>query len=207
VIPTVVDTEVFKPPDVTPKGVTLTMGWIGTHSTFPFLASIFPVLEKLGKKHRFKLKIVGSGRDDVRVTGVEIESIPWSLDREVADFQSFDIGLYPVTVSDSANPEWLRGKSGFKAIQYLAVGVPFVMTPVGVCAEIGEPGRTHFNAETADDWYNSLERLLQDDGLRAQMGHRAREHALENYDLSDHAERLAAVFEEIVGRKRPPGRL
>jgi hypothetical protein len=87
-----------------------------------------------------------------------------------ADFQNLDIGLYPIVPSPSANEEWLRGKSGFKAVQYMSVGVPFVMSPVGICAEMGESGRTHLNAETAEDWYNSLSQLLEDSELRRRMG-------------------------------------
>ena len=136
VIPTVVNTEIFAPTERTNE--TPVIGWIGTHSTFSFLESLFPVLERLAKNHRFKLRIVGAGRKDVNIEGVEIENLDWNMERDVADFQNLDIGLYPITVSSSANEQWILGKSGFKAIQYLAVGVPFVMSPIGVCAEIGE---------------------------------------------------------------------
>ena len=192
VIPTVVDTDIFCP--VEKHNDVPVVGWIGTHSTFPFLESIFPVLKKLAEKHRFILKVVGSGRDDVRLDGVEVINQKWDLEREVEDFRSIDVGLYPVTVSASANRDWILGKSGFKAIQYLAVGVPFVMSPVGVCAEIGEPGTTHFNAETDEDWYNFLNKLLSDPELRQRMGRNARQHSIDNYSLSKQAEKLAESF-------------
>ena len=101
--------------------------------------------------------------------------LPAGKGREVEDFQSFDIGVYPITVSGSANEQWILGKSGFKAIQYLAVGTPFVMSPVGVCAEIGQVNETHFNAESLEDWYNSLSRLIADAELRSTMGARGRQ--------------------------------
>src|SRR5262249_43823831 len=47
VVPTVVDLEEFRPRKITPEGGTLTVGWIGTHSTFPFLESIRSVLTDL----------------------------------------------------------------------------------------------------------------------------------------------------------------
>jgi len=59
---------------------------IGTHSTFPYLESIFPVLSELAKEYRFRLKIVGAGKDEVRIPGLEVENLPWKLEREVADF-------------------------------------------------------------------------------------------------------------------------
>jgi glycosyltransferase involved in cell wall biosynthesis len=199
VIPTVVDTDEFTPAlKANPVPV---VGWIGTHSTFPFLEWLFPVLEELGAKHRFKLKIVGAGRTDISVKGVEVISSPWELDREVGDFQSLDIGLYPMTLSDSANEEWLLGKSGFKAIQYMAVGIPFVMSPIGVAGDIGEPGKTHFNASSERDWYTQLEKLLSDSELRLRMGESGRRHSLDNYTVEQQANLLATTFREAAKKK------
>ena len=195
VIPTVVDTEVFKPTDR--NNEVPVIGWIGTHSTFPFLEKLFPVLRELAAKHRFVLKIVGSGRERIDLEGVEVQNRPWTLDREVEDFQTLDIGLYPIDTAGSLDPAWLAGKSGFKAIQYLAVGVPFVMTPVGVCAEIGEHEKTHFNASTREDWYNALDKLLSDGELRKEMGRAGREHSISNYRLEMHAETLARTLREV----------
>jgi glycosyltransferase involved in cell wall biosynthesis len=207
VVPTVVNLDVFRPREERAEARTLNIGWIGTHSTFPFLESIFPVLERLAEKHRFILKIVGAGRPDIKIKGLEVENLEWNLARETEDFRSLDIGLYPVTVSASANPEWIKGKSGFKAVQYMAVGVPFVMSPVGVCAEMGEPGTTHFNAETETDWYNSLDSLLSDVGMRARMGAAGRQYALKNFELERQADLLADTFERVAKeRKRTSGR-
>jgi glycosyltransferase involved in cell wall biosynthesis len=200
VIPTIADTGKFCPAEK--DNDIPVVGWIGTHSTFPFLESLFPVLERLASKHNFILKVVGAGKEDVSIPGVNTTSLEWNLDREVADFQSLDIGLYPVVISDSANSEWLMGKSGFKAIQYMAVGIPFVMSPVGVCAEIGEADSTHFNAATDEDWCNSLDNLLSNGELRKQMGEKGREHSLKYYSVSVHAETLARALEAVSIRGR-----
>jgi len=195
VIPTVVDTDKFKP--VEKNNDPLVIGWIGTHSTYPFLESLFPVLERLAKKHRFKLRIVGSGVNEVKIDGVEVENLDWNLEREIEDFASLDIGLYPIALSDSANKEWLLGKSGFKAIQYLSVGVPFVMTPVGVCSELGIVEQTHLNAQTAEDWYNSLDILLSDGGYRKAVGKSGREVALEHFGLDRQADLLTEAVRQV----------
>lgn len=197
VIPTVVDTQVFTPIEKTSEIPVI--GWIGTHSTFPFLETLFPVFARLAKTQRFKLRIVGAGKKDVNIDGVETENIDWSIDREVADFQSFDIGLYPITVSSSANEQWILGKSGFKAIQYLAVGVPFVMSPVGVCAEIGEVNATHFNAVSPEDWYNSLSKLISNAELRRSMGANGRKYSLDHYSVPVQASILARAMKSVCG--------
>ena len=197
VIPTVVDTDVFAPRPRATEGQ-LVLGWIGTHSTFPYLQAIFPVLQSLAKTHRFKLKVVGAGTSAVSIPGVEVENLEWKMAREVADFQSFDVGLYPIDPSLYAE-KWAAGKSGFKAIQYMAVGIPFVAAPVGAMAEIGEAGVTHFAATTTEEWFQRLELLLADPQARQTMGAAGRRHAVENYSLEDQAHKLALALREAVG--------
>jgi glycosyltransferase involved in cell wall biosynthesis len=197
VIPTVVDLDRFRP---RPDGVRSdppVIGWIGSHSTYPFLETLFPVLQRLARSRRFRLRIIGSGRDEVRVPGVDVENLPWSLEREVEDFQGLDIGLYPI-VPD----EWSMGKSGFKAVQYLAVGIPYVVSPVGACDEIGEAGVTHFAATTEDEWHGALDRLLSDPELRRRMGGAGRQHAMRHYSVDAQAEKLAAAIRWSIELKR-----
>lgn len=200
VIPTVADTKVFRP--VEKDNRVPVLGWIGTHSTFPFLQTIFPTLEKLARKHEFVLKIVGAGEEKIEIEGVRVENLKWNLARETSDFQSLDIGLYPMKVVKNASDEWILGKSGFKAIQYLAVGIPFVMTPIGVCAEIGRPNLTHFNAVMEEDWYNALDKLLSEPDLRKKMGVSAREFSLEHYALEKQAEKLTELFKQIMASEK-----
>jgi glycosyltransferase involved in cell wall biosynthesis len=194
IIPTVVDTEVFRPVTKAPSDL-LVLGWIGTHSTFPYLERIFPVFQDLARTHRFKLKIVGAGTKEVNVPGVAVENLEWKLEREVQDFQSIDVGLYPVD-STMYSENWASGKSGFKAIQYMAVGIPYVASPVGVIEEIGQNGITHIHATTSIEWYEALDRLLSDAKLRSTMGAAGRSHVVEHYSLSDQTEKLAAALKE-----------
>ncbi len=200
VVPTVVDTEVYRPLKTAPEDGILVIGWVGTHSTFPSLEFLFPVLQDLAEKHKFRLRAVGTGRAGVDLPGVDTEFAPWSLANEITDFQRIDVGLYPIVTSPSASEEWLRGKSGFKAVQYMAVGVPFVMSPVGICAEMGIEGETHINAQTPADWYNALDRLLTDSELRRQMGDAGRRYSLEHFGVEEQADKLAEVFRAAVGR-------
>ena len=165
------------------------LGWIGTHSTFPYLESIFPVLGDLARRHKFRLKVVGAGKEGISVPGVALENSAWEINREVEDFQSIDIGLYPIDASLYSG--WASGKSGFKAVQYMAVGVPYVAIPVGGSAEIGEAGTTHFFAMTDEEWYQALDGLLASPDLREQMGAAGRRHVIEHYGLEAQADKLA----------------
>lgn len=196
IVPTVVDTEIFRPVARDASAVPV-LGWIGTHSTFPYLQSIFPVLEELATTQSFRLKVVGAGRNEIRIPGVEVDNLAWSLDREVADFQSLDVGLYPIDAALYSG-KWAAGKSGFKAIQYMAVGVPYVATPVGGSAEIGEVNTTHLFATTSSEWQNALANLLAHPELRQRMGVAARRHVIEHYGLAAQADKLAAALHEAA---------
>lgn len=200
IIPTVVDTEVFRPGPGGTAGNPAVLGWIGTHSTFPYLESIFPVLEDLARRHKFRLKVVGAGKEGISVPGVAVENAAWEIDREVEDFQSIDIGLYPIDASLYSG--WASGKSGFKAVQYMAVGIPYVATPVGGSAEIGEDGTTHLFATTNEQWHQALDKLLANADRRLQMGRAGRSHVIEHYGLAAQADKLAKALREAAQEKK-----
>jgi glycosyltransferase involved in cell wall biosynthesis len=197
VIPTVVDTDIFHPISRR-RELEVVVGWVGTHSTFPYLASIFPVLEEIAKSLKFRLKVVGAGAKNIELSGVEVENLQWKLKREVQDFQSLDIGLYPIDASLYAS-EWAAGKSGFKAIQYMAVGIPYVATPIGGIQEIGELGKTHFFATTHEEWRKALSTLIADREMREKMGAAGRRHVIECYGLAAQADKLAMALREAAG--------
>jgi glycosyltransferase involved in cell wall biosynthesis len=196
IIPTVVDETVFKP--IEAGNSIPIIGWIGTHSTFPMLESLFPVLARVAQRHEFILRVVGSGRRDVEVEGVKVENLKWNLREEPRQFASMDIGLYPILVSPSASSEWINGKSGFKAIEYMASGVPFIMSPVGICKELGEAGKTHMNATDTESWYTSLVQLLESAYMRRSMGVAGRMHFLKNFTVSQWSHVMAKTISESV---------
>jgi glycosyltransferase involved in cell wall biosynthesis len=183
-VPTVVDTERFRP--IARQSDLPLVGWIGSHSTAPYLQSIVPALRRLAARKQFRLVVVGG-----RVDGIDADARAWSLEREIADFQSLDIGLYPI-VKD----QWSVGKSGFKAIQYMACGVPVVASPVGVAGEIVRHGETGFYARNDDEWEQHLGALLDDAALRRRFGEAGRREVEARWSLRVHAPR----FVEIVSR-------
>ncbi len=183
----VVDTSVFRPACVE-RDVPL-IGWIGTHTTYPFFERLLPLFERLARDIRFRVVIVGSRRTGVTVPGVEVETRAWTVERDAEDFRSLDIGVYPM-----ADDAWSAGKSGLKAVQYMASGVPFVMSPVGMGATMGVPGTTHFLATTDDEWLTALRRLLTDLPLRRRMGREARTFAEQHHSIDQYADRLASIL-------------
>ncbi|MBI1737093.1 MAG: glycosyltransferase family 4 protein [Candidatus Rokubacteria bacterium] len=194
VIPTVVDTNEFKP---RPRrnASTPVIGWIGTHSTAPYLETIRPVLESCARHHRFRLKIVGAGRD-FAFHGIETENKPWRLEDEVADYQSLDIGLYPVE-----DDEWGRGKTGFKPVVYMACGVACVCSPVGGVTEFLVSGKNGLFASTPGDWEQAIDVLLSDRDMRHRLGAAGRETVVNEYSVQRQAPRLAHILHAVAGER------
>jgi glycosyltransferase involved in cell wall biosynthesis len=80
----------------------------------------------------------------------------------------------------------------------MAVGIPYVATPVGASAEIGELNVTHFAASTEDEWHARLESLLTDRKARKRMGEAGRRHALQHYTVPQQADKLATALHEAA---------
>ena len=191
VIPTVVDADLVRPAP-RDNGGKIVLGWIGTHTTFPYLETLFPTLQTLAKKHSIVLRVVGAGRE-FSLPGVEVDNRQWSLQTETSDVQSFDIGLYPITPD-----EWSLGKSGFKAVQYMATATPVVADPVGATCDVLRDGIEGFLPNSPDAWLEKLELLIEDAALRQTLGEAGRARVEEWYCLQKQAPRLAAIVREAA---------
>ncbi len=191
VIPTVVDADVMRPAH-RDNGDKIVLGWMGTHTTFPYLEALFPTLQTLAKKHKIVLRVVGAGRD-FHLPGVEVDNRRWSLSSEISDLQGFDIGLYPIL-----EDEWSLGKSGFKAVQYMATGAPVVASPVGATCDIVRDGVEGFLPASPDAWLERLQLLIEDAELRQTLGEAGRARVEDWYCLRKQAPRLAAIVREAA---------
>lgn len=177
IVPTVVDTDRFEPRPRPPVAKPV-IGWVGSPSTARYLEALLPILDDLGREHAFTLRVVGAGRP-FELSHVEVDNQPWTLEGEVSAFQDLDIGVYPLL--DDA---WSRGKCGFKAIQYMACGVPFVVAPVGVVSTIVRDGVDGFWARSESEWKDRLIALLRDPDLRARLVADGRARAVAHYSVS-----------------------
>jgi len=199
-IPTCVDTTRFVPRSVQRVSNPPVVGWIGSPTTTPYLAALGDVLRETGRRRPFVLRVSGSS-EQFALPGVDVRHEPWTLDREVELFNTCDIGVYPLT-----DDEWSRGKCGFKAIQFMACGVPVVASAVGVNRDIIEDGVNGFLASSPGEWVDKLERLLADPALRARLGSAGRRTIEERYSLSVHAPHVAALLRGAADAGRRQGK-
>ncbi|MCW3797519.1 glycosyltransferase family 4 protein [Sphingomonas sp. BN140010] len=192
VVPTVVDTDRYVAADRS-CAQPLTVGWIGSPSTFAQLGPVLPLLADLGGQGKAAIKIVGAGARAASQGFPGLSLIRWEEATEVAEVQSMDIGIMPLT--DDA---FVRGKSGYKLIQYMACGLPVIASPVGVNREIVQHGVTGYLASTVEDWREALQQLIHNPDLRCRMGAAGRRRAVERYSLSSQAPRLIELFHSLA---------
>lgn len=194
VIPTCVDTAKFVPRTAPPTTKVPVVGWVGSPTTIRYLLDYADVFAEVAHEHQFVLRVAGAVRP-VEVPGVQVDNVRWSLENEVALFNTCDIGVYPL-----ADDPWTRGKCGFKAIQFLASGVPVVASAVGVNKEIVQDGVNGFLARTNSEWVSALGRLLVDADVRARFGAAGRRLVEERYSLERNAPLMIATFERALAR-------
>ena len=191
VVPTVVDTEQFQVKQHHNENGSPVIGWIGTASTAGYLEKVFPVLEELSKRYRFILRVVGSSKK-VALSGVPVENCRWSLEEDGSFYRNMDIGIYPLP----DNP-WARGKAAFKAIQYMAAGVPVVASPVGMNAEVIQDGVNGFLASTEGEWLQKLSLLVEQPDLRKKLGQAGRKTVEERYAFEVHKKRFLEILKRV----------
>lgn len=177
VIPSSVDTEKYLP--VAEKGdkKSVVIGWIGSNTTESFLYSLEKVFVRLSELHENLIfKIVGASLKSASLKNMVTKK--WNLNEELNDLQGFDIGIMPMP-----DNLWTKGKCGFKAILYMACGLPVVASPVGVNLEIIDNGVDGFFAKDKDEWVKNLSFLIENEDLRRAMGLKGKEKVLKRYSI------------------------
>jgi glycosyltransferase involved in cell wall biosynthesis len=194
VIPTAIDITRYTPKDYHKKSTKVTIGWIGSRSTLPYLDHLKGVFDELGKRYKhLELKIICDSFFDCDT--IPVIKKMWREKEEITDLQSLDIGVMPL--SDDL---WSRGKCGLKLLQYYGVGVPVVCTPVGVNRDVVQDGINGFWAITDEEWIEKLSILIEDPSLRQKMGLHGRELVRESYSIQGCAPKFYGVLDEVAPR-------
>lgn len=196
IVPTVVDTDAYGPAEMIRPETQVTIGWIGSPSTWRYVEPLAPMLSSLAEELNLKVVIVGAGPQ--KVTPPRFEFHPWSEASEISLIRSMDIGIMPLP-----DEPWARGKCGYKLIQYMACGLPVIASPVGVNAQIVEEGINGFFARTPADWVEAIRRLACDADLRRAMGRNGRRKIQSSYSLAVHGPRLAGMLREVMEAGQP----
>jgi glycosyltransferase involved in cell wall biosynthesis len=195
ILPTVVDPDVYVPEPGRARRSGVTVGWIGTPRGSAYLKDLMPAFRRLSAL-RGDARFVFVGAEPFDSEGLPIEFRTWSLEREVADVGSFDIGIMPLT-----DDEETRGKCGFKLIQYMSAEVAPVCSPVGANTQIVEPGVTGLFAVTPADWSDAIIRLAEQVDERRRMAKAGRQTVIDRYSLAYAAPRFRDILLAAAARQ------
>lgn len=188
--PTTLDTTKTHTPGLRAESRHVTIGWTGSHSTVKYLEALVPVLQALEEKYSHLLFVVIADIDP-HLPLRNYRFLPWNHDREIEDLRTIDIGVMPLP-----DDPWTRGKCGFKALQFMALEIPPVVSPVGVNREIVDHGVDGFWASTPGEWIEHLGQLIQNPEQRRSMGRRGREKVVARYSVTANAPTFLSLFQQ-----------
>ena len=180
IIPSCIDLDLYNLIDYTEKpGGCVCIGWSGSETTLPHLLILKDVMCTLQKKYgdRLYFKVI-SNRSDFTVPGVNIKSVKWSKEKEVSELKEVDIGIMPLP-----NNEWSLGKCSMKGIQYMGLGIPAVLSDIGMNKEVIESGINGLLAKNNIEWEAHLNLLIGDAQLRKKLGTAGRKTVEAGYSI------------------------
>ncbi|MBI2721707.1 MAG: glycosyltransferase family 4 protein [Bacteroidetes bacterium] len=197
IIPTTIDTDIHAPkPQLRNKEV-INIGWSGSISTIKHFQSLLPVLKRVKEKYKHKIHFKIIGDSNYKNSELTIEAISWSENTEVAQLNTFDIGIMPLI-----NDEWTKGKCGLKGLSYMACEVATVMSNVGVNATIIENNVNGLLANNDQEWFDALCKLIENKELRERLGKNGRITVIEKYSVEANKEKYLEIFSTATKVKR-----
>lgn len=186
IIPTVVNTE----SEHYPRNIEneqLVIGWTGSKSTNVYLELIRTIIADLQQKYSFQFLVISS--EDPKLEGVNYNYKQWNKNSEIEDLSAIDIGLMPLIDSP-----WAKGKCGFKAIQYMALGKPAVVSNVGVNGKIVDHNVNGYVINTFEEWYDKLAHLIENESTVEEFGKNARNKIIEHYSTRSQLKKFISLF-------------
>jgi len=166
----------------------LVVGWTGSHSTLKYLKTIESTLRSIETRfEQVRFLIIADRQPQLNIP--RLDFIKWNKESEVEDLLKIDIGIMPLPEDD-----WTKGKCGFKALQYMSLGIPAVASPVGVNTEIIDHGMNGFLCQTEEDWLQCLEKLITEASLRKKMGIEGRKKIISNYSVLSNSSAFLGLF-------------
>jgi glycosyltransferase involved in cell wall biosynthesis len=203
-LPTVVDDDAYHKYTINHKErQTYTIGWVGdakAHFKMKNFHEIIEPLKEITKSFKIRFVIIGSRnyqpiKDFFKDAPYEvkfIDSLDWK-DPESNPMQmleeNFDVGIMPL-----ADTPFNRAKCGYKAIEYMASGIPAVVSTLGENIYVVPNGKAGFHARSCSEWIDTLTKLLTDVELRKRMGAYGQKWVKENYSYDSVIPRFNKFF-------------
>jgi glycosyltransferase involved in cell wall biosynthesis len=187
--PTTIDTEHYHNTVNEHLNEKPVIGWTGSHSTIRYISEILPVLRKLETEFDFTFKVISDLKPEFELKSLEY--VKWNKTSEIDDLLSFNIGIMPLK-----DDKWANGKCGFKALQYMSLGIPALVSPVGVNTRIVDHGINGFVCANDSDWEQALRSLLSNRNQLIEMGKHTQEKVEKQYSVRSNSTNFIALFSD-----------
>ena len=189
VVPTTLDPKYFTRMKSHVPNKRPVIGWSGSRTTSRYLEMVRPVVAELQKHHDFEFVVICNedpGFPELR----RYRFIRWNSASEVDDLMNLNIGLMP-----QPDVPFARGKAGLKAMQYSALGIVPVVSPIGGGDHVVRDGETGFVVgDDFEQWYRALNHLLRNPESWEEIGRRARERVFTLFSSEKNATRYLNLF-------------
>lgn len=193
IIPTTIDTDEYVRKDYHENKKTICIGWSGSITTIKHFSLATTALEQLKAKYGDAIYFKVIGDESYINEKLLIKGIAWNRETELDDLSEIDIGLMPLP-----DDEWSKGKCGLKGLQYMALEIPTVMSPVGVNTEIIEEGVNGFLAAGDKEWVDKISMLIDDVQLRKNIGKAARQTVVKKYSIHSQREKYLELINTLI---------
>lgn len=164
------------------------IGWTGSHSTVKYLEAHFPTLQKVYDETPFELVVISDQAPSTAFP--DMVHIPWSKESESEDLLQMHIGIMPLP-----NEEWVKGKCGFKLIQYMAQGIVPVADDLGENQNIITNDENGLLCNCEADWIQNLTDLLRNHERRKALAAKCRPHIIANYSVQSQRDKFLHLLE------------
>lgn len=194
IVPTTIDTDEYKrDPNVKHDEGKVCIGWTGSITTIKHFEFAIPILKKLKEKYGNRIAIKVIGDKNYANEELDIKGQGWSKENEISELSSFDIGIMPLP-----DDEWTKGKCGLKGLQYMALEIPAIMSPVGVNTEIIKDGVNGFLADKEAEWVEKISFLIDNEKERKEIGKEARKTILEQYSKDSQKVKYLGYYNDLL---------
>ncbi|MDB2697611.1 glycosyltransferase family 4 protein [Crocinitomicaceae bacterium] len=187
-IPTTIDTENYHNQTINYENEDLVIGWTGSHTTMHYLDELVPILEELEQKHEFTFTVISNEAPNFTLKSLRF--VKWTKETEIEELLQFSIGIMPLK-----EDKWSKGKCGFKALQYMSLGIPSVISPVGVNTEIIRNGENGYTPSSSTEWTEALDKLLTDQSIRHKLGKQGQATIEERYSVRSQKQHYLNLFQ------------
>ena len=162
----------------------IVIGWIGSNGNQYTLDYVMKPLNSLFKTHNIELRVISGKHYENNIAEFKISNVTWSLETERQELLQCDIGIMPLP----GNPHEF-GKSAFKLIQYMSLGIVSIASDVGANKDVIEDEINGYLVR-GNRWKETLFHVFDQQWNWPNIGRVAQETIKEKYSFEAHSKEL-----------------